>query len=502
MGTELPTQMDFQRQSGESSSKKNAPMSEHSIHSESVVQSLTGTYTSRALTRARRAAGYTVCGLLLQGAAQAQGVAQAHEPPSPASSACSVGRANALTEIACELRQQLPLAQPTLVVAGTPTADASLADPARLAGRIASVIAAGLGTSVKSHPVDASLGAAQLAAAKLGALLYLEPEISGGRLRVVANLYPIAQSFWDRVREPHPNPTGHAFAERPLDPELRSFFAAVPLVASTTTLASPPERSPVALACGDADNDGSYEVAFVGRRRLALGRFRGDRFVASAAKEWTELSAIAAAPLREPVAGVQIRSGAGLDVGLSDRANFLRLDASLAPTTSATRRIPHAGSCLEIVGHRLNPKLVRCVPDDPAPGAYPAITLDGAVTSTTVLSKEGTPVTYVAAYQAADDSVVVASRGKAVARLEKAGAQLALGDLDGDGNPELLSSKATLDPTLDALLVHSLAPDGTLSERLRVAIPDGITALAACTPGTATMAPIIIGTRTRLWVIQ
>jgi hypothetical protein len=355
---------------------------------------------------------------------------------------------------------------------------------------------------VKSHPVDASLGAAQLAAAKLGALLYLEPEIRGGHLRVVANLYPIARSFWDRVRAPHPNPTAHGFAERSLDPELRSFFAAVPLVASSTTLASPPERSPVALACGDADNDGSYEVAFVGRRRLALGRFRGDRFVATAAKEWTDLSPVAPAPLREPVAGVQIRPGIGLDVGLSDRANFVRLDASLQLTTSATRRIPHAGGCLDLVGHRLSAKLVRCIPDDPAPGAYPAITLDGAVTSATVLSKDGAPVTYVAAYQAADDSIVITSSGKALGRVAEAGAQLALADLDGDGTPELLSSRATLDPRADALVVHSVAADGTLSERLRVPVPDGITAVAACTPGTGTMAPIVVGTRTRLWVIQ
>lgn len=473
-------------------------MSEHSIHSESDAQSLTRThmFTLRALARVRRAAGYTVCGLLLQG------TARAHEPPSPAPIPCSVGRANALSEIACELRQQLPLAQPTLVVVGTPTADAPVADTTRLAGRIASVVAAGLGPSVKSHPVDASLGAAQLAAAKLGALLYLEPDVRGGRVRIVANLYPIARSFWDRVREPHPNPTGHAFAERALDPELRSFFAAVPLVASTTTLASPPERSPVALACGDADNDGSLDIVFVGRRRLALGRIRGDRFVASAAKEWTELSPVAPAPLREPVAGVQIRAGAGLDVGLSDRANFLRLDATLRPTSSAPRRIPHAGSCLELSGHRLSPKLVRCVSEDPAPEAYPAITLDGAVASTSVLSKDGTSITYVAAYQAGDDSVVVTSRGKALAHLADAGAQLALADLDGDGTPELLSSRATLDPRTDALLVHSVAPDGTLSERLRVAVPDGITALAACSPGTRTMAPIVVGTRTRLWVIQ
>lgn len=498
MGTELPTPVDFQRHPGESSSKEAAPMSEHSIHSGSDVQPLTRTYTSRALERIRRAAGYTVCGLLLQGAARA------HEPPSPTppANACSEGRSNALSEVACELRQQFPLAQPTLVVSAPPTADASLSDSSRLAGRIASVVAAGLGASVKSHPVEASLGSAQLAAAKLGALLYLEPEITAGRLRVVANLYPIARSFWDRVREPHPNPTAHGFAERPLDPELRSFFAAVPLVASTTRLASPPERSPVALACGDADRDGSYEIAFVGRRRLALGRVRGDRFVATAAKEWSELSPIAPAPLREPIAGVRLRPGTGLDVGLSDRANFVRLDGSLALTSSGTRRIPHASGCLELVGHRLEPKLVRCLPDDPAPEAYPAIALDSALASATLLAKDGNATTYVAAYQATDDSIVLTSRGKTIAKVEDAGAQLALADLDGDGRPELLSSRATLDPGADALLVHSLTADGTLSERLRIPVPDGITAITACPPGTSTMAPIVVGTRTRLWVIQ
>ena len=430
-------------------------MSEHSIHSESDVPPLTRTHASRVIERARRAAGYTVCGLLLQG------TAAAHEPPSPPATPCSVGRANALTEIACELGQQLPVRGPTLVVVATPTADATLRDPTRLAGRIASVVAAGLGASARSHPVDASLGSAQLAAAKQGTLLYLEPQVSAGRLRVVANIYPIARSFWDRVREPQPNPTGHGFSERSLDPELRSFLAPVPLVVSTTTLAAPPERAPVALACGDADNDGSYEVAFVGRRRVALGRFRGDRFVATATKEWAELSAIAPAPLREPVAGVQFRSGLGLEVGISDRANFVRLDASLAPTSVAPRRIPHAGSCLELSGHELNPKLVRCVSGDPAPSAYPPLALDGVVASTTLLSKEGKPTTYVAAYQAQDDSVIIAGGGKVLARLENVGAQLSLADLDGDGNPELLSSRATLAPTEDALLVHSLLPDGS-----------------------------------------
>ena len=54
----------------------------------------------------------------------------------------------------------------------------------------------------------------------------------------------------------------------------------------------------------------------------------------------------------------------------------------------------------------------------------------------------------------------------------------------------------------DKLKIHTLEADGTLKARLEVAVPDGITALAACSPGTASMAPIIVGTRARLWVIR
>lgn len=466
-------------------------MSEHSIHSRKRTPSTERPQQPLRWRQALRTAGYTVCGLLLSVAATAA------EP-----SECTTGRGNALSEIACELEQAMPFTQPTMVVSATPSADAPLRDASRLAGRIAAVIAQGVGHGAEGHSAAVSLGSAQLAAAKLGALLYLEPEIVDGKLRVVANLYPIARSFWDRVREPHPRATAHAFAERALDPELRSFFATIPLVASTTTQAAPPERSPVALACDDIDDDGSLEVAFVGRRRIALGRIRGGRFVASKERAFGDLAPVAPSPLREPIAGVQFRRGKGLEVGLSDRAHFVLLDEELQIVDKAPTRVPVADSCLELDGHRLGTKFVKCLPDDPAPRKRALDRVDGVVASTTLLSAQGSRVTYVAVYDPRDESVTIESHGKTMARLEHAGGQLAVADLDGDGQPELLTSRATLDPSEDKLEVHTLGPDGALKPRLELAVPDGITALAACPPGTATMAPIIVGTRARLWVIR
>lgn len=470
-------------------------MSERSIHSRK------GTpLTPRPLRlqswRGLRAAGYTVCGLLLPLTAAAT---QADEADA---SACQKGRANALSEIACELKHSIPLSQPTLVVSGKPSADAPIADPSRLAGRIAEVVAQGVGHGAQGHPVATSLGSAQLAAAKLGALLYLEPEIVDGKLRVVANLYSIARSFWDRVRDPHPSASDHAFAERALDPEIRSFFATIPLVASTTTTASPPERAPVALACNDIDEDGSPEVTFVGRRRIAVGRFRAGRFVANQERAWSELSPVAPSPLREPIAGVQFLEGKGLEVGLSDRAHFVLLNGRLELVDKAPARIPVAGSCLEISGHQLGTKFVKCLPGDPTPRERSLDRVDGVVASTALLSAQGTYTTYVAVYDARNDAISIESQGKTLARVEHTGGQVALADLDGDGNPEVLTTGATLDADEDRLRVHTLGADGTLNPRLELAVPDGITALAACTPNTASMAPIIVGTRKRLWVIQ
>ncbi len=389
-----------------------------------------------------------------------------------------------------------------LVVSALPHADATLEHATRLAGRISAVIAGQLGPAARSHPDAAALAAARLAAAKQGALLYVEPSIEAGKLRVVANLYPISRSFWDRVKNPRPNATGHAFAERALDPEIRSFLAPIPLVAKNTTLAAPPELGPVALACVDADRDGSPEIAFVGRRRVALGRIRGGRLQAVATRAWSELSPIAPTPLRDPIAAVTLDGDSRLDIGSSDRERFVRLDAGLGQQGTAQRRIPFGLGCFEISGHRPESRLVPCMPGDAEPplSAWPSQPL--SLTSLSLLNAHARATSYFASYSASEETIEIFDERRQVAKLEGAGAQLALADLNGDGRPELLSSKATLVPSEDALVVHTLTESGQLEKKLSIPIPDGITAIAACPQPTAAMAPIVVGTRGRLWVIQ
>jgi hypothetical protein len=119
------------------------------------------------------------------------------------------------------------------------------------------------------------------------------------------------------------------------------------------------------------------------------------------------------------------------------------------------------------------------------------------------LTAEGTLVRYVAGYIASENAILVGTGDhQLLGRLDNAGAQLMLTDLDGDGRPELLSSMPTLVASEDMLLVHTVEPSGQLTQRLRIRVPDGITAIASCPISTRSMAPIVVGTRTHLWIIQ
>ena len=82
------------------------------------------------------------------------------------------------------------------------------------------------------------------------------------------------------------------------------------------------------------------------------------------------------------------------------------------------------------------------------------------------------------------------------------GAQLALGDLDEDGLPEIVSSSPTLDRRADQLVVRTLTESGQLRERLRLAVPSGIDALAICPGDGRAMAPLVAATGDGIWVIR
>lgn len=435
------------------------------------------------------------------------GLAHAQPGPPPPSGpepgkACTKGRASALGELSCELGQALgKIPTGALVVAAPLTVDARPTDAALLAARIVSVTAGALG--LQSSSEAATLARARTLAARAGTLVHVLPEIQRGELRLTVDVYPVPKSFWDRVRDPLPNPRAHAFASRRIDAELRTFFPPVPLVAKHTDKATTGEPSPVAVACGDLDGDGALEAVLVGRSRAQVGRVRSGRFIASATAAWTQLSPLSRAPLREPIASVSIEPGRFVDIGISDRLDAVRLDATFTHKAKLGRKLPWpGGGCSKIVGTSFRPEIEVCGPGDeaskPPELEKPGDALAGAV----ILAKDGKPRRVRALRVFNESTILIRDDAGKSAKLEGAGAQLAIGDLDGDGQPEILSSSDTLDETGDALVVHTFQDDAKLVERFRIAVPTGVRALATCPAEGPALASVLVATPGELWVIR
>lgn len=423
--------------------------------------------------------------------------------PAPASApACSTGRAGALSELGCEARSALGGLPPgALLVAAPLVTDAKPRAANELSQRIVTVIAGALG--VKASSEGATLSRARTLAAAHGTLVHLSAEVARGELRVTLDVYPVPRNFWDRVRDPEPNPKAHGFASRRLDAELRTFFPPVPLVAQRIDKAISTDKTPVAVACGDVDGDGALEIVLVGRARVQLGRARGGRFVSVASATWSELSPLSRAPLREPIASASIEPGRFVDIGLSDRLEAVRLNGSLHPVAKLGRRLPWpGGGCSKIQGTSVRQEVEPCQAGDP-PVALPQPEKPvDALAGALVLDRKG-GVRSVRAARAFNEPVVLVrdDRGKS-ARLEGVGAQLAVGDLDGDGQPEVLSGSDTLDPSGDALVIHTWQDDGALVERARIAVPTGVRAVAVCPPESAGLSPVALATAGGVWVIR
>ena len=103
--------------------------------------------------------------------------------------------------------------------------------------------------------------------------------------------------------------------------------------------------------------------------------------------------------------------------------------------------------------------------------------------------------------RAADGSVTLTD-GEHEVRLQRAGAQLAVGDLDGDDAVELVTSVDTADPTTDAVIAYSWL-GAALVEKLRVNVPTGVKALAICPQRADGVCPHRRrGERSGVWVIR
>jgi hypothetical protein len=410
--------------------------------------------------------------------------------------------ASTIARLADDLRAQ---ASATLVVCTTPKSDAPAPRANDLSARYANLLAGAIGPAARPGKSPANLEAARAAATTFRSFVLVDLEIVNGELRVQADLYPVARNIWDRTRNPSPGPIAHAFASARIDAELRTYLAPVPLVALRAEKAALDESEIVALACGDLDGDGALELVTVSRRNLTIGRVRTGRFQIIRRSAWSDLSPISPTPWREPIAAVTFPGEAFIDVGLTDRAKTLRLDAELRFVSlldGMPVAIPAGALCARNQPGLLFDKLVRCRPTDPPSQIKdPGFGFD-AWASTRVVALDGAVRDVWAARDPSDSKLTLRDSHGRTTSVPRVGAQVALADLDQDGDPEVITTRDVIEEKDDAIVVRTWPAAGPVKDRVGVAINTGVSAVTTCPSDGPGLRAIVIASRSELWVLR
>ena len=388
-----------------------------------------------------------------------------------------------LSFIGCSLAQQLglPPGGATVTVVALKS-DRDLPRPDVLRERVQSAVVAALG------PRGAEAHSAERSRRQLRVELSIEK--SGGVLRVAADVRR-ATGLWQRIRHAKPSAERHGFVEAPLDAELRTLIPPPPLVVSEVLKLKAPERGIVALACGVLGSDGGQELALVSRGSVRVGRIVGRAFAERKRAAWSALSAVAATPLREPIASAEITADGALRVGLSDRRDGLALSRELGVLARFEGLMPApGGGCVERNSLGVSGHFRSCSGAEAAPGRPQPPTLDAFA---------GMPNAQLGRELASGR--LSGARPELSLATNRVGAQLAMGDADGDGDPELAHSADTLESAKDRLTLVTLQGN-KLTPRFELPAPS-ISAVAVCSqregPG---MAMLVLATGDELWLIR
>jgi hypothetical protein len=410
--------------------------------------------------------------------------------------------AGAVDIVALQAAQALGQVPSSSVVVAAPLAsDESAPRGSELALRIAALIAGKVGA--RAHAQVAQLGTARAIAGRASALVFVQTEVSRGDLRSTVDVYPSMANAWDRIRNPLPSPIVHAFASAKIDAEVRSFLLPLVLEQASVHRVRHDEPDVLAAACGDADGDGGDEIVLVSRERVAMGRLRGGQFAAERTAPWSTLALRASVPMREPLAGAAFGAGR-LAVGSTERGSV-----SLAPDFTAQaplRGIPAWGG-----------DGIVCLRGEPSAGAFDGAPFDcdAARESRPKMAVpapryDGFAADIIADAQGNAQTVVVVHEPSGKLKLKMGdttlapegtfGSEVAVGDLDQDGLPEVATSTASAE---DAVDVWSWPLQGaSLRQRLHLSAPGGVRALAVCPPEEHGQPAFLAIVGSELWVIR
>ncbi len=343
------------------------------------------------------------------------------------------------------------------------------------------------------------------------AIVYLTPRIVNGELVVSADVFPVPRTVWARIRNPSPGPFAHAFAKAFIDAEVRSHLEAVPITAFDATRGRNFESGVLALACDDFDRDGAPEIVSMSRKSITVSRIRAGRVEPIATHLWSDLSSAGSAPLREAIGfAIPVRASSeplaprGLVASITDRALAVELDSDFDLTaTFLSLAVPDgdAFACARLPAITVTGPLTSCRTSDEALSRPSIGGRYDAFASAKLVSPDGKP--FVVSAGREDGGLEVFDDAGHHVTIPHVGAQLAVGDIDQDGVPEIFTSLDVASGLVDALVVYSWPrTEAKAHEIVRMPLAAGVHAIATCPPESAKRAPFLVATSDEIVVLR
>lgn len=416
------------------------------------------------------------------------------KPPPPRS-------VSAIVDIAAQLDAALPALPVKAIVGVAPlVTDVKAPRADALVTTIASVFAGRRGLEPPTGPEALDVVRGKGGGA-VKSIVYLSPAIVNGELVVTADAYPVPRSLWAQIKHPNPGPFAHAFGKAFIDAEVRAHLEPVTLGKLEPSVGRNFERGVLALACDDLDRDGAPEIVTMSATSVTIARIRDKKLDVVAHRLWVDLSPRAPAPLQEPIGTLSILGGAdalerSVVASVTDRTNAVRFDSRLdVEEVFKGTAIPDADgfACARFPALGITGPLVACSDASPAPKRGSVGGLYDAVAGAHLVSADGKPFDVYAGREGT--TLEVFDDQKHAVRATGVGAQIAIGDLDQDGNPEILTTADVVFPKADSVTVRTWdRTTNVLRDVLTFPLAAGAYALAVCPPESAARAAFVVAT--------